>query len=281
MHTLEGRTAVVTGAASGLGRAFSERFARAGMKIVMADIEREPLDRAVRELRQAGFEAVGLPVDVMDADSVAALARETKARFGAVHLVCNNAGVYPPAPASVWESTTEDWAWVMGVNFSGLLNGIRSFVPMMLEQNEPGHVVITASVTGVIPAAGLHGVSKHASLALGEALLADLRARGAPIGVSVLCPGMVNTKLLEAVRNRPPELTGEPLAARDGEPEQGAGLRARMAQATAPDEIAEQLIEAVRDDRFYVLTHADFDDAIRDRTKAILTGGAPAPSGNR
>ena len=207
MREFEGKIAVVTGAASGMGRAFAERFARAGMHVVLADIEEEALKTAVRELEQEEHRVIGVVTNTMSRDSVQALARRAIDEFGKVHIVCNNAGVTSRGDAGaagrrgVWEIPQSDWDWLLGVNFWGVLYGLQVFIPHMLEHGEEGHIVNTASLAGLIPGGGAYGVTKHGVLALSEGLYRDLKARDARIGASVLCPGFVNTGRAQTPRS--------------------------------------------------------------------------------
>src|SRR5262245_1822463 len=203
---LEGRIAVVTGAASGMGRAFAQRFAEEGMRVVLADVERDALDRAVGELRAEGHDARGVPTDVSRRDAVERLAAQTLDAFGAVHLVCNNAGVEGYLDGPIWEATDNDWRWTMGVNLWGVVHGVRTFLPIMLAQDADGHMVNTASMTAVVSGRNMYAVSKHAVLALTETIHAQLVEREARVGVSALCPGMIATRLFQGSRNRPDEL---------------------------------------------------------------------------
>jgi NAD(P)-dependent dehydrogenase (short-subunit alcohol dehydrogenase family) len=255
MERFEGRVAVVTGGASGIGLALARRLGAEGMKVVVADVEAAALERAERELAAAGVEALGVATDVADAGSLRALADRALARFGAVHLVCNNAGVMGGSGLS-WESTVEDWQWVLGVNLWGVIHGVQTFLPILLEQEE-GHVLNTASMAALVslPFTAPYVVSKHAVLALSESLHHELAARGSRVGVSVLCPEAVDTRIVDAERNRPAALRGAPGAAPS--PERAlveAATRKALAGATSPDLIAERALRAIRERRFYVLS---------------------------
>ena len=208
MKQFEGKTAVVTGAASGIGRALAERFAQARMQVVLADIEKDALDRAVQELEQRQHRVIGVVANTMVRESVEALAKRAIEEFGKVHVVCNNAGIAAMASGMkpIWEVSDRDWQWVMGVNFYGVLYGIQAFVPHMLAHGEEGHIVNTASLAGLMPGGGTYGVSKHGVLSLTETLHQNLTMQGAKIGASVLCPGFVNTNIFDAERNRPKDL---------------------------------------------------------------------------
>jgi NAD(P)-dependent dehydrogenase (short-subunit alcohol dehydrogenase family) len=276
VRTLAGRVAVVTGAASGMGRAFARRFAEEGMSVVLADVERGALEEAVAELRARGHRVTGVPTDVMSRASVRDLARAALDAYGKVHLVCNNAGVEGYLDGAIWEATERDWRWTMGVNFWGVVHGVETFLPILLAQGEEGHVVNTASMTAVVRASNMYSVTKQAVLAYSETVYGHLRERGARVGISVLCPGIVATRLFQGSRNRPPELRNQqepPEAAR------GAELRRRMherlAAGMSPAEVAGILVEAIREDRFYVLTDQEWDERIRRRTEDILQGRNP------
>lgn len=276
MRDLAGRVAVVTGAASGMGRAFAERFADEGMRVVLADVERDALDRAVGELRAKGRDVVGVGTDVSRADEVRRLAGAALDAYGGVHLVVNNAGVEGYLDGPIWEATDRDWTWTMGVNFWGVVNGVRAFLPLMLARGEEGHLVNTASMTAVVRALNMYSVTKHAVLALTETVHAQLRERGARVGVSVLCPGIVATRLFQGSRNRPAELRDErepPGAA--GGAELRRRMHERLAAGMAPAEVAEILLRGVREDRLYILTDHDWDERIRARTGDILQGRNP------
>ena len=221
---LRGRVAVITGGASGIGRALAERFATAGARLVLADVEEPALAAAGADLRAAGAEVAEVVTDVADPGAVDALADAAYQRFGAVHVVCNNAGVVSTGPS--WEQSIEDWQWVLGVDLWGVIHGVRSFVPRMLDGGEPGHIVNTASIAGLLPFPNIapYDVAKAGVVALSEALHGELRAAGAAIGVSVLCPGVVPTRISESSRNRPGR--GAARAARHRHPAQPAADRA-------------------------------------------------------
>ncbi|TDN61965.1 SDR family NAD(P)-dependent oxidoreductase [Paraburkholderia sp. BL10I2N1] len=270
MEQFSGRVAVVTGAASGIGRALAERFAVEGMKIVLADVEANPLKQAESEMRAAGHEVFAVRTDVSKARSVATLARKTLERYGAVHILCNNAGVVPPQRyAPVWEFTLEDWKWALDVNLWGVVHGIQSFLPLMLERGEEGHIVNTASVSGLISGseAGVYGVTKHGVVRLTEAIYASLRERGEKIGVSVLCPGVVSTGIYNSERNRPGSRRSEGDKAPTAYHEIAKNL---YRTAMTPQQVAEQVVGAIRDRQLYVITTRAFDGAIRERMESIL-----------
>lgn len=270
------RVGVVTGGASGMGRAFAERFALLGMRVVLADIEEPALSRSVGELRSLGLDVMGVVTDVSSRESVEALARKTLEAHGKVHLVCNNAGVEGYLDGPIWEATDKDWAWTFGVNFWGVVHGMRTFLPLMLSQGEEGWIVNTASATGLVRASNMYGVTKHAVVALSEVVYSELRQRAARVGISVLCPGVVRTRIFEGSRNRPAALLNE--VPTSGVLE-GQRLRERMIERTAealpPMEVAEMLVRAIRDEQFYVLTDRDWDNRIESRHASIMRRGNP------
>lgn len=256
---LRGRTAVVTGAASGIGRGLAERAAREGMNVVLADVEPDMLAEAVRTLEADGARAVGVVTDVTRPDDLRALADRSLSEFGGVHLLCNNAGVFA-AGGPIWETPLADFEWQFAVNVMGIVNGLRIFVPILLEQGEPAHVLNTASMAAVTtcPLSAGYYASKHAALSLSETLYHELHQRGAPIGVSVLCPELVDTRIGYAERNRPQAFARK--HDDEGEhPERQAvegALRAFTSAGVPPSVLADRAFEAVRENRFYVLSPA-------------------------
>jgi NAD(P)-dependent dehydrogenase (short-subunit alcohol dehydrogenase family) len=253
IEQLEGRVAVVTGAASGIGKALATRFVREGMRVVLADIEMESLRATVREIEGEGGEVHAVRTNVAQADDLAALLEATLDRFSKVHLLCNNAGVF--AGGLSWQAPPSDWEWVLGVNLHGILHGLQAFVPFMLEQNEPGHIVNTVSMAGLIntPFSGPYNVSKHAAMSLTETLYHELRAKQAPIGVSALCPELIRTGIGRSERNRPANLKRPDESA---SPEQGMveqAIRDSIQGGIDPARMADRVVEGVREDRFYLL----------------------------
>ena len=252
MKTFRDRVAVVTGAASGIGLALAERFAAEGMKIVMADVEADALERAAAALRGRAAAVLATRVDVARAEDVERLARETYAAFGAAHVVCNNAGV--AVIGAVHEHSLADWQWVMGVNLWGVIHGVRAFVPRMLAGGDEGHIVNTASMAGLTtaPFMSVYDVTKHGVVALSESMYKEFAATGAPIGVSVVCPGLINTSIMRSSRNRPAELAEEgkagPMAQAFGQ-----GLADRLTTGYPPSKVAEQVFHGIHDKRFYIV----------------------------
>lgn len=263
MNPLQGKVAAVTGAASGLGRAMALAFAAEGMRVAMADVD----ETALARIDLPG--SLAMRVDVSKADQVEAFAARTVAELGGVHLVCNNAGV--ALTGAVWESTELDWEWILGVNLRGVVNGVRAFAPRLIAQDE-GHIVNTASVAGLIspPGMGAYCVTKHAVVALSEALHHDLRERGSRVGVSVLCPAYVPTGIADSHRNRPAEL-GESAPGEKHEMLRKAVAAGRK----SADDVARAVVEAVKAERFYILTHPAIKGAIRARLEDVLEERAP------
>ncbi len=258
MDVFTGRVAVVTGAASGIGLAFAERFAAEGMKVVLADIEEAPLAAAEAAIKAQGGIAMAVRTNMLQESEIKRLADTVFATWGKVHILCNNAGVSGGAGADgIWNVPKEDWDWVLGVNFSGVLHGIRHFVPRMLAAGEPGHIVNTASVAGIVTSAmGPYTVSKHAVVALSERLYKDLKERDAKVSASVLCPGWVNTRILESARNRPEEMMPNALAQPVLTPKIEMMRRTvgeLLKNGLPPAEVAALVLAAIRSDTFYIM----------------------------
>ncbi len=279
MKVFAGKTAVITGAASGIGRALADRFVAARMNVVLADIEEEALGKAVAELEARQGRVIGVVSNTMRRDSIDELARQAIDTFGNVHILCNNAGVANAASAgrSVWELPDADWQWVMGVNFWGVLYGLQAFIPHMLEHGEECHIVNTASLAGVLPGGGPYGVSKHGVLSLTEGLQTDLQAREANINASVLCPGFVDTQIFDAERNRPNELHSDDTESNDDAQAMMATMaKTMLAAGKAPAEIADIVFDAISENLFYILPHPAWDDTVRSRVEQILARGPQA-----
>ncbi len=278
MQQLEGRVAVVTGGASGIGRGMAEAFAAEGMKVVLADVEAEALEQAAGELRSGGALVRSVRTDVASAEQVEALAAASYDAFGGVHVLCNNAGI-GVGGVPTWESSLDDWQWILGVNLMGVVHGIRSFVPRMLEAGDEGHVVNTASMAGLATGGGnaLYGVTKHAVVALSESLHNELALRGPKLRASVLCPGWVDTNIDECERNRPAELSDTPGMPDTPEFQMTHKFFLEQLHAgLAPRRVGDIVVEAIRAGRFYVLTH-DWKNMIQGRMDNILGDRDPTP----
>ena len=279
METFEGRTAVVTGAASGIGLAMATRFARAGMNIVLADIEAPSLDTAVGTISALGVDAIGVETDVTDAAAVDALRDAALDAFGSVHLVCNNAGV--AGDLQVFGSLDlKQWRWVIEVNLFGVIHGHASFLPLLLEQDE-GHIVNTSSMAGHFPAHSPYGASKWAVACITEGLFHQLAATGSNVGASCLCPGWVRTQIAQSERNRPEWAAPNPLADEAEPDELSAMLRQFVTDAVAsgaePSDVADQVFDAVAAKKLWVFTHPEMVAMLPDRFDAILEDRNPVP----
>jgi NAD(P)-dependent dehydrogenase (short-subunit alcohol dehydrogenase family) len=272
----EGRVAVVTGAASGIGLGLCERFAAEGMRVVMADVEEPALKAAADRLTEGGAEVLPVVTDVSNAEQVDALKDRTLATFGAVHLLCNNAGV-GGSHAPLWEIPLGEWEWILGVNLWGVVHGVRSFLPALLD-SDAGYVVNTASIFGAFAGAlGPYGISKNAVVTLTETLYFQLEELGSPIGLSVLCPGPVKTNFATSERNRPGG--ADPRLRRDDDHERDARetFNQLWAMGREPSEVADIVVEGIRDRRFYLLTSTNRNAAVRRRGEQIVAGGPPTP----
>jgi NAD(P)-dependent dehydrogenase (short-subunit alcohol dehydrogenase family) len=279
MKDLNGKVAVITGAGSGFGREFARLGAREGMKLVLADVQREALDAVVAELKSAGAEVIGEIVDVADSGQVAQLADRAFQAFGPVHLLMNNAGV--GGGGYLWENTDKDWNWVLGVNLMGVVHGIQHFVPRMLEGNRhgtPGHIVNTASMAGWLaaPLMGVYNVSKHAVVALSETLYHDLRLAQSTIGVTALCPAFVPTGIADSHRNRPKTLANPAPPTTSQRMAQAASEKAVSSGRVTAEQVAQMTFDAVREKRFYVFTHPQILPTVQARFEAAMHGDSPA-----
>lgn len=269
MDDVRGKVAVVTGGASGIGKAMATRFAAEGMQVVIADVEEAPLVATAAELG-----VVGVRTDVTDADSVAALAAQVVDRFGTVHVLCNNAGV--GGGGQIKDLTLKDWRWVIDVSLWGVIHGLHSFLPHLLANDDGGHVVNTASVAGLVagPGIGPYNAAKYGVVAISETLAAELGAEDSNVGVSVLCPGFVRTNIFTSQRNRPEALRNErkKTAAREA----NAGIAdALLAQGIDPAIVAGLVFDAIRTRRFWILTHPEYLPAVVERTARIEADTAP------
>jgi len=276
MQELKEKVAVITGGASGIGLAMAKRFAREGMKLVLADVEEDALRRVEQEFRKAGVPVLAIRTDVSRSQDIERLAEKTLATFGSVHVLCNNAGVAPGGV--VWESTVADWEWVLGVNVWGVIHGVRVFVPIMLRQDTPCHIVNTASVAGLlsVPGMGIYCVSKHAVVTLSECLHHDLAQRASKIGVSLLCPAFVPTGILDSERNRP-ALLRNPSRTRTSEDQAREEQMRHAVQSgrVSAEMVADMVLDGIRQERFYIFTHPRIKAAIQARMEDVLSERNP------
>jgi len=279
MDNFKGKTAVLTGAGSGFGLACARMAARLGMNVVLVDVQQDVLDQAAQELTAQGASVLACKVDVSDASAMEQLAVQVQQRFGAPHLVFNNAGV--GSGGLIWENSVADWQWVLGVNLWGVVHGVRLFTPMMLQaaQNDPdyrGHIVNTASMAGLLtpPNMGVYNVSKHAVVALSETLYQDLQLVSHQVGASVLCPYFVPTGISQSHRNRPDDM-----AAQNPTPSQLMG-QAMMDKAVGSGkvsaaEVAQKVFDAVRTGQFYIYSHPQALGLVAQRMQAVVEGTNP------
>ncbi|WOD20008.1 SDR family oxidoreductase [Paraburkholderia kirstenboschensis] len=275
MFEFAGKVAVITGAASGFGLAFAQKGAALGMKLVLADVNPDALAQAVDTLRAAGADAIGVPTDVSSATQVEALAQAALDAFGKVHLLFNNAGV--GSGGLLWESSANDWSWVFGVNVMGVAHGVRAFAPIMLAQNEPAHIVNTASVAGLLspPAMGIYNASKHAVVSLTETLYHDLqiaqagREASGRVGCSLLCPAFVPTGIADAERSRPAELRNESRPTRSQIAAGKQLQRAVQSGKLSAADVAGVTFEAIAARRFYIVTHPAIMATVRLRHEDV------------
>ena len=268
MDDLEGRAAVITGAASGIGLAMAKKFAGRGMHLVIADIDEAALTAAAQELTATGARVMPVVMDVSASDDVEALAATAFATYGEVAVLCNNAGVTKRARS--WDLTLQDWTWVLGVDLWSVIHGVRSFVPRLLAQQTPAHIVNTSSMTGLLPMMDVaaYAVAKTGVVALSECLQMELADEGADIGVSVLSPGFIATNIAASGRHRPADLAD---TARSNRPRSTPGL---TPQITAGD-VADQVLDAVINNRFWILTHQAYRPVIIERATSIGTDAHP------
>jgi NAD(P)-dependent dehydrogenase (short-subunit alcohol dehydrogenase family) len=272
MQHYEGKTAVITGAASGIGRALVDKCIDEGMNVVLADVEVPALDAAVASLTHVQERLIAVATDVSDPDAVDALADAAFNRFGAVHVLFNNAGV--GAGGTVWESTLADWTWVMGVNLWSVIHGVRSFVPRMIAQDEPGYIVNTASIAGLVKAhhSAPYGITKHGVVAITEQLSVEFERTGAKLKAAALCPSWVNTRINEAGRNRPDTLAN-PSADAAPTPEmqrRWAEMREVVRTATPAAVIADFVFDGMRAGKLYLLPHPESKAWVERRFYGIM-----------
>ena len=276
MKEFNGRVAVVTGAASGIGRALAGTFAAEGMKVVLADVEDAPLREAEKMLTSGGADVLAVRTDVTEPDDLKALAQRTLDQFGAVHVLCNNAGVLVGGKS--WEAPLADFEWQMNVNLWGVLHGIQAFVPIMLVQDTECHIVNTSSMAGLtaMPFVSGYHLTKHAVMALSECLYKELRAEPSKIGVSVLCPELINTQIGHSERNRPSDPTRDPERTSSASADLvSMAIIEGAKQGVPPEEIAGRVLAAIREERFYILAEDAWRDACNARLDDILHARNP------
>ncbi|HIC33889.1 MAG TPA: SDR family NAD(P)-dependent oxidoreductase [Gammaproteobacteria bacterium] len=273
MRNITGKVAFITGGASGMGLAMARSFAAAGMKVAIADIEQDALDRVKAEFDASNAEVITLQVDVTDRAAMEAAADATEAAFDKVHVLVNNAGV--AVGGSLDQMSYEDWDWVMGVNLDGVVNGLQAFVQRIKAHGEGGHVVNTASLAGhfAIPGLGIYTATKYAVVGISETLRADLKQHD--IGVSVLCPGVVNTNIFDSGRNRPSHLQGETDTAKMvlsedvAGPEQEQRLAEMMAKALDPAVVGDMVLHSIQEDEFYIFSHPELEPMVSGRAAEV------------
>jgi len=274
LQQLEDKVAVITGAAGALGSALARQCAARGMRLAITDIDASALAATERALKAGGAQVVSLAADVSQLQDIRALAELTLSAWGAAHLICNNAGVATTGP--VWEATGADWDWVLGVNLRGVIHGVQVFTPLLLAQNE-GHIVNTASVAGLIspPGLGAYAVSKHAVVALSECLHHDLLQKKSAVRCSVVCPAYFPSGIADAERNRPARLQAEDGKSLQRQAQEAGLRRAVQSGRMSAEDIADMTLQAILEERFWVLTHPNILGAVRARMEDVLEGRNP------
>jgi NAD(P)-dependent dehydrogenase (short-subunit alcohol dehydrogenase family) len=279
MKAFKGKVAVVTGGASGIGWGLAERCADEGMKVVIADIEEPALKKAEKTLKDGGADVLAVRTDVSKMSDIEALAQKTLDAYGGVHLLFNNAGVQaePSLSRNVWENTLADWEWMIGVNLWGVIYGVKVFMPIMEKQNTECHIVNTSSMGGLLaePQLVIYAVTKTGVIALSEGMYLQLKRKKSPIGVSVLCPAFVSTRFFESERNRPADLRNP---SEERRPREKASLVTqfdKISPTISPEQNADIVFKAIRDDTFYIFTDPLVQELFRQRAENILKGRNP------
>jgi NAD(P)-dependent dehydrogenase (short-subunit alcohol dehydrogenase family) len=280
MKNFQDKVAVITGGAAGLGRGFAIKAHKLGMKLVLADVQQDALDKTVAELKEQGAQVIGMICDVRKGEQVQALADAAMKEFGSVHLVFNNAGV--GSGGLIWENTVADWDWVLGVNVWGVIHGVRIFTKQMLEcakkeEGYEGHIVNTSSMAGVVnpTAMGVYNVSKHAVVSLSETLYHDLNLVDAPIGASVLCPFFVPTGINQSHRNRPDDVKMDGKPTRSQLASQAMTDKAVSSGKVTAEDVANITFKAIEDGQFYIYTHPQALGGLKTRMEDMTTGRNP------
>jgi NAD(P)-dependent dehydrogenase (short-subunit alcohol dehydrogenase family) len=279
MKQLAGKVAVITGAGSGFGREFARRAVREKMKVVLSDVQQDALEKIEAELRTQGGEVLAARTDVAKAVEVEALAKKTLDRFGAAHLLFNNAGV--ASNRTAWEASQQDWEWVLGVNLWGVIHGVRVFTPIMIAQDTECHIVNTASVAGLLSPEGMaaYNVSKHGVVTLSETLYQDLKRREAKVGVSLLCPAWVSTGIWDAERNRPAGLKNAGTKSEDDLALEEAARHAVQSGRVSAEQVCDMTFAAIAANKFYILTHSKIKRWIQLRMEDVLEERNPSLQG--
>jgi NAD(P)-dependent dehydrogenase (short-subunit alcohol dehydrogenase family) len=276
MQEFSGRVAVVTGAASGIGRGLALHCAQEGMRVVVADVNAQALAQVEAELKSSGTPVLAVETDVSKARDVEVLAEQTVETFGAVHLLFNNAGV--GRLTRIWEAPLAEWEWVLGVNLWGVIHGVHYFVPVMLRQEDETHIINTASIAGIAtgPGLGVYRVTKHGVVALSEVLYHELAQETDRIKVSVLCPGFVNTPIFDTFAKLRPQSLSAASPQHPNDVQLEARMRAAALAGLAPERVAVEVFAAIREERFYIFTHPEYEEVVQRRMEDMLSARNPS-----